>query len=608
MAALAALALGLGALAASMQWSAVLRRRAQIAVLLRKASALPAPAHLTADRTMGLALIVDALVLALALGLAWRWRAASATAAAQRDRATRDLLEAERLESRLRGALHDIAAASAGGELDDGALAKLLASRVVDMLSAASASLVRFDGEQMTVIGSCGPCPAPVRFAASTPSACGQVARTGDPARFDHFTSLAGEVSRFAVAQGFTCSVAVPVRMRGRLWGCLGVTTLTPGGFEAGTEALLERFATVAASALAAAEGGQLLDEARVERALREVAAASAAGDLSERDFAELVCSKLAGALDANGTAVQRLDGERLTIVGYCGKATLPSNFPASGPGVAAQVARTRKFVRVDDYQSLGGEMAALAATDRSTCAMGVPLFVDGKLWGCMTTATGRSGGFAPESERRFECFAQLICAALGKVQAEERLRFRARLEETLREVAVASASCELDERGLGSLVADRVRDLLGAAASGVFRFDAEWITTLGYCGSASVPERVPPGEPSIVAAVASTGKPVREDNFAAIDGRIASSVRERDAVSGGIGVPVFVGGKLWGAITAGSAAAEGFPPDGEQALVSTITGNPQSRSWKFPTLERRGSASWCTFAHRACCAVQPTA
>ncbi|MGA2927299.1 MAG: GAF domain-containing protein, partial [Solirubrobacteraceae bacterium] len=536
-----------------------------------------------ADRSLVVALGIDALLVALALALAWRWRAASACATAQRYRAVHELLDPERLEARLRGALHDVASASASGEFDDSALAALVAARVAGLLDAAAASVVRFDGDQLTLIGSCAPFATPERLPALVPSVAGQVASTGKRARVDDFDAVDGEVARFAVAHGITCMVAVPLRMHGRLWGCVGAATVTPGGLTTDAQALLDRFATAVSSSLAAAEARrQLQDEARVERALREVAAASSAGGLSEAEFAQLVCSQLAGLLDATGTALQRIEGDKLTILGCCGKEPVASHLLMSGPGVAARVAATGRFARVDDHQSSGGEPAPSA--DGATCTIGVPVFVDGKLWGSLAAATARSGGFAPESEQWLERFAQLVCTALGKAQAEERLRFRARLEETLREVAVASASGELDERGLANLVGDRVMHLLGAAASGVFRFDAEWITTLGYCGTASVPERVSPGEPSIVAAVARTGKPVREDDFAAIDGRIASSVRERDAVSLGIGVPVFVGGKLWGAITAGTAAAEGFPPDTEQALerlaelVSAALANTQAQ------------------------------
>ena len=102
---------------------------------------------------------------------------------------------------------------------------------------------------------------------------------------------------------------------------------------------------------------------------------------------------------------------------------------------------------------------------------------------------------------------------------------------------------------------------MLGVAVAAVFRFDPQWIMTLGYHGNATLPRRLSRDEPSTVAAVARTGKLVRDDDYAAVGGSAAALVREKDAVHSTIGVPVFLGGSLWGAITAGTAAPVGFRP-----------------------------------------------
>ena len=93
-------------------------------------------------------------------------------------------------------------------------------------------------------------------------------------------------------------------------------------------------------------------------------------------------------------------------------------------------------------------------------------------------------------------------------------------------------------------------------------------ITTLGYHGNATLPQRLSRDEPSTVAAVARTGTLVRDDDYAAVGGSAAALVREKDAVRSTIGVPVFLGGSLWGAITAGAAAPVGFPAATDQALI----------------------------------------
>ena len=136
-----------------------------------------------------------------------------------------------------------------------------------------------------------------------------------------------------------------------------------------------------------------------------------------------------------------------------------------------------------------------------------------------------------------------------------------------LREVAVASASGDLTEQDLGRLVAEQTADLLDAATAAVFRFDPEWITTLGHRGGTVLPQQLPRDEPSIVAEVARTGRLVRETDYETISGELAASVRTTDEVRSTIGVPVFLEGSLWGAITAGAAIAEDFRADAEHAL-----------------------------------------
>lgn len=132
--------------------------------------------------------------------------------------------------------------------------------------------------------------------------------------------------------------------------------------------------------------------------------------------------------------------------------------------------------MRVDGYGSEGGTRSTLAAAlGLGECVVAVPVQIQGQPWGCVTASTQRAGGFSQdEEEQLIERFASLVSASLANAQARARLRLRARLEEALREVAVASASRELTANDLGKLVARRVADVLGVTSAAVFRFDAQ--------------------------------------------------------------------------------------------------------------------------------------
>ena len=63
-----------------------------------------------------------------------------------------------------------------------------------------------------------------------------------------------------------------------------------------------------------------------------------------------------------------------------------------------------------------------------------------------------------------------MISSSLANAQAQERLRFRARFEEALRQIAMSAAPGRLSERELSHLVAEQLSELLDAGTA-VVRF-----------------------------------------------------------------------------------------------------------------------------------------
>ena len=164
-------------------------------------------------------------------------------------------LEGLRFEVRLERALREVALASAPADEDLRALASLVAAHVTALLDTAFSGVMRFDDDRTTIVGHAGRFPFPPALApddAATVSA--MVAATGRAARIDDYAALDGQFAAYATAHGMRGAVAVPIRIHGELWGCLGAMTPRPGGFTPGTEALLDRFATLVSTALAVTE------------------------------------------------------------------------------------------------------------------------------------------------------------------------------------------------------------------------------------------------------------------------------------------------------------------------------------------------------------------
>ena len=88
----------------------------------------------------------------------------------------------------------------------------------------------------------------------------------------------------------------------------------------------------------------------------------------------------------------------------------------------------------------------------------------------------------------------------------------------------------------------------------------------------------------SVFEKVLHTGRPARVDDFAEVEGPIGAVLREQGARAG-VGGPIVVDGRLWGAMAVGARSFEALPPGSEDRvaqfaeLVSTAISNLESRA-----------------------------
>jgi signal transduction histidine kinase len=71
----------------------------------------------------------------------------------------------------------------------------------------------------------------------------------------------------------------------------------------------------------------------------------------------------------------------------------------------------------------------------------------------------------------------------------------------------------------------------------------------------------------NVAAMVLHTGRPARMDSHDNAAGSAAAQIRELD-LRGGVGAPIVVDGRLWGAASVGSSRPEPLPPDTEARVV----------------------------------------
>jgi GAF domain-containing protein len=224
---------------------------------------------------------------------------------------------------------------------------------------------------------------------------------------------------------GVKSIVTSPIIVEGRLWGV--VTALTRRGwFPSDTADRMTDFTELAATAIANAQAEQDLRQLTdIQSALRRLAMLVARGEPPEAVFAAVTREVLRHF--GSGTA-------RMIRYEADGTSTLVANEGTTGPhvrvgkrwegypstGLTATVWKTGQPARVDDYRDLPGGEPYVREGLRS--AVGMPILVDGRLWGMIAVGSGEAR--PPDGiEQRMTQFTDLVATAVANAQNRPRWR-----------------------------------------------------------------------------------------------------------------------------------------------------------------------------------------
>ena len=324
------------------------------------------------------------------------------------------------------------------------------------------------------------------------------------------------------------------------------------------------------------------------QAALRQVATLVARESPPDQLFAA-VAEQVARVFDVPHVRVVRYEPEGSVVVAGFSEGPrldepfpIGSRWPLDSPGVTATVRQTGRPARVEDYADLTGEIAAVVrrAGMRSTVAS--PIVVERRLWGAMVVLSPRHEPFPENTEARLTDFTELVATAIAN--GESRVAIGRLLDDqaALRRVAtLVAAGTGADE--LFAAVADEVRQLLGAEASAILRFEDDGtVVTVGtYGGTYPTGSRSELDPHFVVGSVRATRRAARFDTDDPAAAGMPTIVRDwgmRSAVAS----PIVVEGDLWGAIVV--ASRRSLPQESEARLgdftdlVATAVANTQAR------------------------------
>jgi signal transduction histidine kinase len=348
------------------------------------------------------------------------------------------------------GALRRVATLVAAGAPPAGVF-EAVSAEVAALIGADGSALTRYepDGTITTVSGwttEGGFSNLGTRYALEG-SLSGVILETGRPARID-YAHAPGEAQEAAREMGFHSAVGAPITVDGRLWGVLGAASKSEQPLPRDTERRLAEFAELFATAIANSQAheqlAQLADE---QAALRRVATLVAEGATPHRVFdgvrdevARMFNAPLSVLLryDANGTATVLA-----TSHGYLGP--IERSWPVEGDSSAiARVCRTGLPARADYTRPAPGPIAAAARAEGARSAVGVPVVVDGTLWGVMAVGSRETEPLPADFEARLAKFTELLATAIANAEGRAELdASRARI------VATADATRRRIERDL---------------------------------------------------------------------------------------------------------------------------------------------------------------
>jgi signal transduction histidine kinase len=183
---------------------------------------------------------------------------------------------------------------------------------------------------------------------------------------------------------------------------------------------------------------GWLRRVAAEQAALRRVAMLVADGAPAEEVFAA-VAAEAGWVLQAHRVWIARYEpGDCITVVAAWASTddiVVPSRVgtqvSTGGRNVSTLVFQTGRSARIDDYASASGPAAEVARESGVRSAVGVPVMVEGRLWGVMTVGSTQ-GPLPAGTEGRLADFTELAAAALANAEAQAALAAsRARIVAT---------------------------------------------------------------------------------------------------------------------------------------------------------------------------------
>jgi signal transduction histidine kinase len=326
------------------------------------------------------------------------------------------------------------------------------------------------------------------------------------------------------------------------------------------------------------------------QAALRRVATLVASGT-SPADVFAAVTEEVVRVLGVDLARLGRYESDgTVTFVAAYGLtgAMVPvgARLTLGGANVTTMVAHTGRSSRIDSYANASGAIGVAFRESGFRSAVGTPITVEGHLWGVVIAGSALDAPLPADTERQLAQFTELLAMAIANAESRDELARLVKQQTALRRVATLVARGTPPEEVFAAVIGE-VGRLLPVDYAGMARYEpdgvvtavAAWGTTHFPVGSSQIL-----GGRNTATLVFETGRPVRIDGYVDASGSMGDSARQR-GVRSSVAAPIFVEGRLWGTVGAGSTGEQPLPLDTEARLadftelVATAIANAESHA-----------------------------
>jgi signal transduction histidine kinase len=370
----------------------------------------------------------------------------------------------------------------------------------------------------------------------------------------------------------------------------MAVGSSQPEPLPAETEMRIAAFTELVATAIANTEARRELEQVAAEQAALGRVATLVAEAVPSGDVFTAVATEVAGLFGVPMVGLFRYDGEGVaTVIAGTGKVSsyLGRRWPcpAGDPGLVTSLQRTGQPLRIDDYRQIRSVISESATELGIGMAAGVPILVNGRIWGAVMVAAGYERPPLPaDTLDRLAVFTELMATAIANAEARTEIGRLAEEQAALRRVATLVAKgTQPDE--VFAAVGEEIGRILDAEVACVLRYEADATgTVMATWGDASF---WPVGSnwalEDVGVQVFRTRRTARIDGhrqLAGEDSGMAERIRSR------VAAPIIIDDRLWGAAVALNFTSSGDLPavaEGRIAnfadLITTAISNAQTQS-----------------------------